>query len=81
MFDFDQNPNEPCVYKRIDSYLVIFLVMYVDDILLIINDVEVLSSIKIWLCNQFDMKYLGQANYIIRIKLLQDCENTMLGLS
>ena len=39
--------------------MVIFLILYVDDILLISNDVRLLSSIKIWLSTQFQMKNLG----------------------
>jgi len=48
------------------------LVLYVDDILLIGNDVGVFSSVKVWLSNQFDMKDLGEASYIIGIKLIRD---------
>lgn len=44
-----------------------FLILSVDDILLIGNDVRLLSSVKIWLFKQFDMKNLGEANYIHRI--------------
>ena len=58
-----------------------FIVLYVDDILLIGNDVGVLSSIRIWLSNQFDMKDLGEASYILGIKLWRDSKNRMLGLS
>ena len=36
---FKQNLDEPCVYKRNQYKVVIFLVLYVDDILLIGNDV------------------------------------------
>jgi hypothetical protein len=50
-FGVDQNPNEPCVYKRCQDKVVTFLVLYVDDILLIGNDVGVLLSIRIWLSN------------------------------
>lgn len=39
--------------------MVTFIVLYVDDILLIVNDVEI-SSIKICLSNQFDMKDMKQ---------------------
>ena len=48
-FGFEQNVDEPCVYKRIKDGKVVFLVLYVDDILLIGNDVGNLSSIKLWL--------------------------------
>ena len=47
-FDFDQNKDEPCVYKKTWRSMVVFLVLYVDDILLIAN-VGLLLSIKIWL--------------------------------
>ena len=52
-----------------------------DHILLIGNDVGAMSSVKVWLSSQFDMKDLGEANFILGIKLWQDCKNKMLGLS
>ena len=64
-----------------DIKVVMLLVLYVDDILLIGNDIGVMSSVKIWLSSQFDMKDLGEANYILGIKLWQDRKNRMLGLS
>ena len=69
---FEQNLDEPCMYKRHRDIVVIFLVLYVDDILLIRNDVGVMSSINIWLSSQFDMKDLGEASYILGIKLWRD---------
>ena len=67
-FDFEQNLDEPRVYKRHRDKVVIFLVLYVDDIQLIGNDVGVMSSVKVWLSSQFDMKDLGEANFILGIK-------------
>ena len=81
LYGFEKSPNEPCVYKRIQGTKVVFLVLYVDDILLIGNDIEVLSSVKGWLQKQFDMKDLGEANYILGIKLLRDRKNKELALS
>ena len=81
LFNFEQNLDEPCVYKRHQDKVVTFLVPYVDDILLIGNDVRVMSSVKIWLSSQFDMKDLGEASYILGIKLWRDWKNRMLGLS
>ena len=46
-----------------------FLVLYVDDILLIGNDVGVMSSVKVWLSSQFDIKDSGEAKFILRIEL------------
>ena len=57
-FGFEQNVDEPCVYKQIKDGVVVFLVLYVDDILLIGNDVTSLSKVKNWLAEQFQMKDL-----------------------
>ena len=40
-----------------------------------------LSSVKGWLQKKFDMKDLGEANYILGIKLLRDRKNKVLALS
>ena len=69
LFGFEQNLDEPCVYNRHQDKVVIFLVLYVDDILFIGNDVGVMSLVKIWLASQFDMKDIGEANFILGIKL------------
>ena len=58
-----------------------FLVLYVDDILLIGNDVGIMSLVKVWLSSQVDIKDLGKSNFILGIKLWRDCKNRMLGLS
>ena len=46
-FGFSQNMDEPCVYKKTSGTAIIFLVLYVDDILIIGNNVSVLQSVKI----------------------------------
>ena len=45
-FGFSQNIDEPCVYKKVSGRIITFLILYVDDILLIGNDVGVMSSVK-----------------------------------
>ena len=80
-YGFDQCSDESCVYKKCNGSVVVFLVLYVDDILLIGSNVGVLSSVKVWLSSQFDMKDLGEASHILGIKLLWDRKQRMLGLS
>ena len=57
------------MYKRHQDKVVIFLVLYVDDVLLIGNDVGVMSSVKVLFSSQFDMKDLGETSYILGIRL------------
>ncbi|KAL5570013.1 hypothetical protein UlMin_026588 [Ulmus minor] len=51
--------------KGQENKKIVFLVPYVDDILLIGNDTGVLTSVKVWLAKQFDMKDLGEANFVM----------------
>ena len=60
---------------------VAFLILYVDDILLIGNDAEFLNSIKGYLNNNFSMKDLGEAAYILGIKIYRDRSRRLIGLS
>ncbi|KAL5762307.1 hypothetical protein ACOSP7_018571 [Xanthoceras sorbifolium] len=80
-FGFTQNLDEPCAYKMTKGDKLVFLVLYVDDILLIENDVGVLISVKEWLSKQFDMKYLGEASYIIGIQVIRNKKNRKIALS
>ena len=80
-FDFIKNKKEPCVYKRISESTITFLVLYIDDIFLIRNDILMLTSVKRWLSKKIFMKDLGEASYILRIKVYIDRLKWMLGLS
>ncbi|GJR85509.1 putative reverse transcriptase domain-containing protein [Tanacetum coccineum] len=46
---FTQNLDEPCVYLKASRSNVAFLVLYVDDILLMGNSVTMLKEVKSWL--------------------------------
>ncbi|KAL0420316.1 UNVERIFIED_CONTAM: Retrovirus-related Pol polyprotein from transposon TNT 1-94 [Sesamum latifolium] len=54
-----KNDYDPCIYKKISGSSVAYLVLYVDDILLVGNDVKMLGNIKAWLSTQFSMKDMG----------------------
>ena len=60
---------------------VVFLILYVDDILLIGNDKESMNDIKDWLSRKFEMKYLGNASYVLGIQIIQDRKKKLLVLS
>ena len=80
-FGFIKNEDEPCVYKKVSGSAIVFLVLYVDDILLIGNDVPILQNVKSWRGNCFSMKDLGEAAYILGIKIYRDRSKMLIGLS
>jgi hypothetical protein len=53
----------------------------VDDILLIGNDISMMEAIKSSLKKSFLMKDLGDAAYILNIKIYRDRSKTLIGLS
>src|SRR6266496_5852898 len=59
-YSFIQTFGEACIYKKVIGSYVAFLILYVDDILLIGNDIEFLDSIKGYLNKFFSMKDLSE---------------------
>nr|GEW45052.1 hypothetical protein [Tanacetum cinerariifolium] len=71
-FGFTQNRDEPCVYLKASGSNITFLILYVDDILIMKNNIPMLQSVKSYLERCFAMKDLGEATYIIGIKIYKD---------
>jgi hypothetical protein len=80
-FGFIKNVENHCIYKNISGSVVVFLVLYVDDILLIRNDIPMMEAIKSLLRKSFSMKDLGEAAYILGIKIYRDRSKRLIGLS
>ncbi|GJR13726.1 retrovirus-related pol polyprotein from transposon TNT 1-94 [Tanacetum coccineum] len=53
---FTQNLDESCIYLKASGSNVAFLIFYVDDILLMGNNVTMLQEVKSWFCKCFSMK-------------------------
>jgi hypothetical protein len=80
-FGFIKKVEEPCVYKKVSESTVVFLVLYVDDILLIGNDIPMMEIVKSSLKKSFSMNDLGEAAYILGIKIYRDRSKRLIGLS
>ena len=76
-----QTYGEACVYKKVSGSSVAFLILYVDDILLTGNNTEFLDSTKGYLNKNFSMKDLGEAAYILGIKIYRDRSRRLIRLS
>ncbi|GJT91919.1 retrotransposon protein, putative, ty1-copia subclass [Tanacetum coccineum] len=71
-FGFTQNCDEPCVYLKASGSNVTFLILYVNDILIMGNNIPMLQDVKSYLGRCFAMKDLGEAAYILGIKIYKD---------
>eukprot|EP00253_Pinus_taeda_P009653 PITA_09653 len=66
---FTRRKEYHCVYFKLIGDDVIYLVLYVDDMLLVGSDKEIIQDLKTHLSPKFDMKYLGAANYILGMEI------------
>ena len=66
---------------KVNGNKFIILVLYVDDILLAVSDVRLLHDVKKFLFNNFEMKDMGDASYVIGIEIFRDRSRGLLGLS
>ncbi|GJX16720.1 retrotransposon protein, putative, ty1-copia subclass [Tanacetum coccineum] len=79
-FGFAQNLDEPCVYQKASGSNVTFLILYVDDIIIMGNHIPSLQSVKDYLGKCFAMKDLGEAAFILGIKIYRDRSKRLIGL-
>jgi hypothetical protein len=62
-FGFKENEEDNCIYAKFKNGRFIFLILYVDDILLASSDLNLLLETKRFLSSNFDMKDLGEASF------------------
>ena len=69
---FTRRKTDHCVYYKLIGDRVNYLVVYVDDMLLVGNDKEIIQNLKTQLSSKFNMKDLGAANYILGMEIKRD---------
>uniref|UniRef100_A0AAV1TFV9 Reverse transcriptase Ty1/copia-type domain-containing protein n=1 Tax=Peronospora matthiolae TaxID=2874970 RepID=A0AAV1TFV9_9STRA len=67
-----------CVYIKRDDQDMIFVVLYVDDLILASSSNELLKSTKMALSTRFEMKDLGELNYFLGMKIKNDRKTGMV---
>ncbi|GJV02549.1 retrotransposon protein, putative, ty1-copia subclass [Tanacetum coccineum] len=71
-FGFHQNLDEPCVYQKASGSNVIFLILYVDDIILMGYHIPSLQEVKDYL----EMKNPSEAHWTVGKNILKYLRNT-----
>ena len=78
---FKENNADQCIYMRMSAGSFVILVLYVDDILLASNNLNMLIETKQMLAQHFEMKDLGNASFVLGIEIHRDRSLGVLGLS
>ena len=81
LFGFEMNLVDDCIFHKFGVSNYIFLVLYVDGILLASNDIGLLHKTKRFLAKNFEMKDLGDTSFVLGIQIHRDRSRGTLGLS
>ena len=79
-FGFEMNVVNDCVYHKFSGNKYIFLVMYVEDIL-VTNNIGMLYVTKRFQSINYEMKDLGDTSFVLGIKILRERSQGTLRLS
>jgi hypothetical protein len=72
---FVVNEGDKCVYCQFERRNGMTLFLYLDDILIFCNDVNIIEEVKYSLCGNFEINDLGEANVVLNIKILGEGVN------
>ena len=70
---YSKSKFDACVYyKKLDKGLIIYLLLYVDDMLIACKDKSEICKLKSLLSSKFEIKDLGDAKKILGMELIRD---------
>jgi len=72
--------EDHCVYVKRTTKGNMFLTLYVDDILLVGNNLEMINATKQWLSFVFEMKDIGEAKYVLGVAIVRNRPKELLGM-
>ncbi|KAL1189498.1 Retrovirus-related Pol polyprotein from transposon TNT 1-94 [Cardamine amara subsp. amara] len=79
---FERSPRDSCAYiKSMEDGSKVYLLIYVDDMLVAARDMKVISKLKQKLSEKFEMKDLGAAKKILGMEIVRDRVKGTLTLS
>jgi len=79
-FGFTMVSEDHCVYVKRTTRGIMFLTLYVDDILLVGNNLEMINATKQWLSSVFKMKDMGEARYVLSVEIVRNRPKKLLGM-
>jgi hypothetical protein len=71
-FGFLRSKVDHCLYSKEESGRFIYVYLYVNDMLLIGNNMDAIKEVKKYLPSKFNMKDLGASNFILGMDIKRD---------
>lgn len=76
--NFSSVEADKCVYTKIVDNDYVIICLYVDEMLIFSTSLNVVQCTKIFLSTNFDMKYLGDVNMILGVKVMRSEDGILL---
>ena len=78
---FTMMEEDHYMYIKRSNIGFIILSLYVDEIFKAGSDEKLIDVTKKWLSSNFEMKDMGEASYVLGVKIFRDSSKQLLGLS
>ena len=79
--DYKSNECDKCIYYKSWNNLHVIISLYVDDMLIFCSNTYVINETKNMLKSHFDMKDLGDASFILGMKIIKTGDGIFLDQS
>jgi hypothetical protein len=64
--------DDHCIYPKEEAGCFIYVALYVDDMLLIENNMNAIKEVNKEISSMFDMNHIGASNFILRMEIKRD---------
>ena len=81
MIENGYKSNDKCICSKSWNNLHVIISLYVDDMLIFCSNMHVINETKNMLKSHFDMKDLGETNFILGMKITKTCDGIFLDQS
>jgi hypothetical protein len=78
---YKSNECDKCIYSKSWENSHVIISLYVDDLLIFSSNLHVINETKNMLRSHFDMKDLGEANFILGMNITKTCDGIYLDQS
>jgi len=78
---FNRAESDQCLYVRTRKEISCYILLYVDDLLIICSDLNMINTVKRLMSNEFEMTDVGKVNCFLGMHIEQDMEKGTISLS
>jgi len=78
---FNRAESDQCLYIRTRKEISYYILLYVDNLLIICSDLNMINTVKRLMSNEFEMTDVGKVNCFLGMHIEQDMEKGTISLS